>query len=241
VRANRFVLELSIYVQALVSAATGELPSRSGRPCLIQATVAPTGLEPTCKYIPSRGGENFPYCEAAASESGGKSTTKIAFETGYSPTPSPAFVSALANATLAFPSLANTCCAGSCSSHALYEDGENTRSPSLRFNDMLDRDSLMNSGDHPNFERTIAISFARFWASGSPGATWINIFVPAKRLNPANHVFAFGSPSNPTSPTLRGNSTVCSAKLSAFSRSVSLLGYSFGVHRRRSSWYCVPS
>jgi hypothetical protein len=106
---------------------------------------------------------------------------------------------------------------------------------------MRDRPSSIISGRHPNFDRTIAISFAMFWASGSPGTTYINIFVPAHRSNPANHFFAGGSWSNPISPTCLGSMTVCSARLSPFKCSVSLFNAAIFLLEARRSYSQLAS
>jgi hypothetical protein len=185
------------------------LPSMSGLPALIHATVAPTGLDPTCKYTPSNCGLNLlPFPALAASESGGKSITIIPLGMGLSPTPNPAKVNALASACLASLSFENNWWAGLFGFHILYEPGENTVRPSLRFNDIPDRFSSTNSCTHPHLETIIAISFARFCASGSPGTTWINSFVPAQRSRPANQVLALGSSLSPISPACLGSSFV---------------------------------
>lgn len=201
------------------------LPEASGRPAAIHCNVRDTGLDPTCTYTPSSGGLNFPYWVFPASESGGKSTTISAPftpETGYSPTPKPARVNAIASALAASPSLANNCWVTSSGSHALYDPGDITLTPSCKLRPISDRLSSIISGCQPNFERTIAISFARFWASGSLGTTWIKILVPTHLSNPANHFLAGGSWSSPNNPTCRGSSTFCSARLSACNCAVSL-------------------
>jgi hypothetical protein len=211
---------------ALIACHFAGVPSASGRPALIHAAVLATGLAPTSKYMPSSCGLNLlPPPAFAASESGGKSTTNprpFTPSTGLPPIPKPALVSACASALAASASALNVCCDAFVGSHALCDVGDITLSPSRKFNDMPERFSSISSGRQPNLNRTIAISFARFWASGSPGITWINIFVPAHCWNPANHFFAGGSWSNPISPTCLGNITVCSARLSAFRCSVSL-------------------
>jgi hypothetical protein len=208
--------------------ASGALtPASSGRPCLIHAIVELTGLDPTCRYTPSSLGEKLRNGSCvSASEPGGKSTTIIAPRvplTGYGPTPSPAFVRAVASALAASPSAAKVRCASFFGSQAMCEDGDMTLSPSIRFNDTPDRGSLINSGSHPNLETTIAISLARFCASESPGMTWISNFFPAQRSKPENHCAAFGCSLMPIRPIWRGNNTVCSARFSDCRRAVWLL------------------
>jgi hypothetical protein len=206
------------------TAGAGMLPISSGLPCLIHCMVDATGREPTCRYTPSSFGRKF-LCGSLAESSGGKSTTinsPWTPTTGYEPTPSPAFVRAPARDIAAACNTENLCCASLFGSHTLCEAGDITINPSLRFREAPERLSSTNSGFQPNFERTIAISFAKFCASGSFGTTWISILVPAQRSNPANQILALGSSLKPSKPTCLGINTVCSARFSACKLAVSL-------------------
>jgi hypothetical protein len=224
------------------------LPNPSGLPCLIHCMVEATGREPTCRYTPSNCGEKLRngLC-VSPSEPGGKSVTIIKPLdplTGYDPTPSPAFVRALARDIAASCSVPNVRCASFLGSQALYEEGDITTNPSLRFRETPERFSSINSCFQPNFESTVAISLARFCASGSPGTTWISILVPTQRSNPANQTLALGSSSSPNSPTCRGSNTVCSARFSAVSRAVSLLSpaiRSLDTLRSSAQWSSLTS
>ncbi len=224
-RGLRWAAGAEIYLILLVGAVGwGKLPTASGRPCLIHCMVKPTGRDPT-----SKGGLKLRYgLVASPSDPGGKSTTKLspcAPLTGLDPIPSPAAVKAFPSAIAAILNFANCCRASSLGSHALYDDGEKTLSPSDKCNECPVRLSSIISGSHPFLDRTIAISFARFWASASPGITWIKTLIPAHLSNPTNHFIAGGGWSIPISPTWRGNNTVCSARLSACSRAVSLFSF----------------
>lgn len=175
------------------------------------------GRDPTCKYTPSSGGLNFPYADFAASESGGQSTTTsspFTPETGLSPIPNPARVSDCASNLAAVLNSANVNCIGSCGFHGLCDDGEKTESPSYKFKDMPERFSSIISGRQPQTERTRAISFARFCASGSSGITWIKSLIPGNFAQSANHCFAGGSWSIPIAPTCRGIITRWSVRFS---------------------------
>jgi len=233
-------LILGLYLCSV--AGTGEaalLPCASGRPCLIHCNVLATGRDPTCTYTPSSGGEKLRNgFVRSPSEPDGKSTTiwsPCTPLTGYGPTPSPAAVRALASETEASCSLVKVCCSLLFGSQALYDPGEYTLRPSVKFNETPERFSLISSAAHPKRERMIAISLARFCASASPGTVWIKTFVPANRSNPANHFFAGGSSSMPINPAFLGKRTVCNERLSAVSRAVSFFSRSEDSFARAAS------
>jgi hypothetical protein len=174
-------------------------PAWSGLPILIHSMVPETGREPTCKYTPVNGGSKngTPAMMLSAS------FKKPYLLTGQSPIPSPALVKAFASASVALAH-ANHGWLGASVVQA-FPVGYETLTPSdIRAEGTCERFSSMNCGRHPNCARTIAISFARFCASGS-GANSIAITVPAKASIPANHSAACGGLSIPINPTWRGS------------------------------------
>jgi hypothetical protein len=184
---RRLGRQASLYLALVGVAAAGALPSASGLPSLIHSTVAATGRAPTCKYTPVNGGSKN--CWERPGVLGGVLSNPY-LDTRQFPTPRPAFVSAFANASAALLQ-ANQGWFGSSGVH-VFPTGYDTFTPSwIEDEGKCDRFSSINCGRHPNCERTIAISFARFRASIS-GANWIEISVPANACIPANHVAAGG-------------------------------------------------